>query len=256
MGADSLFVGQRIMRLDQVDSTNSFAMGILKGMPVEEGVVITTAKQTRGRGQRGNTWESEPGKNITCSIILKPTFLDPSLQFDLTRAASLALSDVIADLLPERDIRIKWPNDIYVDGKKIAGILIENVLISNRINYAVVGIGLNVNQTEFSASGTGATSLKLLGQVEFDLNNLLRMICAAVEVRYLQLRAGKTEQLRAEYFNRLFMANIVTRYTDFTKVFDAKILEVTKEGFLVLELTDGSLRRFAMKEVGWVGVTQ
>ncbi len=253
MGTDSLFVGQRIIRLDQVDSTNSFALGILKGMPVEEGVVVTSARQTRGRGQRGNSWESEPGKNITCSIVLKPTFLEPSMQFELTRVASLAITDVLNDLIPARNVSIKWPNDIYADGKKIAGILIENVLVSNRISYSVIGIGLNVNQAQFNGAGNGAVSLKMLAGTEYDLNNVLRMICAAVEVRYLQLRTGKTERLRSEYFNRLFMSGIVTRYTDFTRLFDAKILEVTNEGFLVLEMTDGAKRHFAMKEVGWVG---
>jgi len=253
MGTDSLFVGQRIIRLDQVDSTNSFALGILKGMSVEEGVVVTTARQTRGRGQRGNTWESEPGKNITCSIVLKPTFLDPSMQFELTRVASLAITDVLGDLIPSHKVSIKWPNDIYADGKKIAGILIENVLVSNRISYSVIGIGLNVNQAQFTGAGNGAVSLKMLAGTEYDLNNLLRMICAAVEVRYLQLRAGKTDKLRSEYFNRLFMSGIVTRYTDFTRLFDAKIMEVTNEGFLVLEMPDGAKRHFAMKEVGWVG---
>jgi BirA family transcriptional regulator, biotin operon repressor / biotin---[acetyl-CoA-carboxylase] ligase len=253
MGADSLFVGQRVIRLDQVDSTNSFTLGILKGMQVEEGLVVTSARQTRGRGQRGNSWESEPGKNITCSIVLKPSFLDPHMQFELTRVASLALSDMLRDIIPHRNVNIKWPNDIYVDGKKIAGILIENAIVSSRISYSVIGIGMNVNQETFGVTGNTATSLKLLSGTEYDLNNLLKMLCAAIEVRYLQLRAGKPEKLRREYFERLFLAGEFTRYTDFARVFEARITEVTDEGFLVLELTDGTLRRFAMKEVGWVG---
>jgi BirA family biotin operon repressor/biotin-[acetyl-CoA-carboxylase] ligase len=253
MGADSLFVGQRIIRLDQVDSTNSFALGILKGMPLEEGTVVTTARQTRGRGQRGNTWESEPGKNITCSIVLKPGFLDPGMQFELTRVASLAITDVLNDLIPDREIKIKWPNDIYVDGKKIAGILIENVITASRINYTVIGMGFNVNQAVFNSASLSATSLKMLSGIEYDLNNVLKFLFAAIEVRYLQLRAGKTDRLRQEYSSRLFKADVVTRYTDFTSIFEAQIEEVTNDGYLVLKLNDGSRSKFAMKEVGWVG---
>lgn len=249
----TMFVGQRLIRLDQVDSTNSFAMGLLKGMPLEEGAVVSTAKQTRGKGQRGNTWESQPGQNITCSIVLRPVFLDPAEQFDLTRAVSLAMTDVLNDLLPKHDIRIKWPNDIYVGQEKIAGILIENILNGSQINYSVVGIGLNVNQTEFISGAGNPTSLhKIMGRT-FDLDGILKMLCAAVEVRYLQLRGNGRLRLSGEYLARLFMAGTPTRFTDFSSVFEATIEEVTREGMLVLRDNKGNVRKFGMKEVGWIG---
>lgn len=249
----TLFVGQRVIRLDQVDSTNNFAMGLLKGMPLEEGAVVTTAKQTRGKGQRGNSWESQPGQNVTCSVVLRPTFLDPTKQFDLTRTISLALTDVLTDLLPHCDVKIKWPNDVFVNDGKIAGILIENILSGNQINYSVIGIGFNVNQIEFISGGSGVTSLQKITGRTFEVDGILKMICAAVEVRYLQLRNSATEKISKEYYSRLFKAGTLTRFTDFTNIFEATITDVTKEGLLVLQDSNGNDRKFAMKEIGWIG---
>jgi BirA family biotin operon repressor/biotin-[acetyl-CoA-carboxylase] ligase len=249
----TLFVGQRMIRLDQVDSTNNFAMGLLKGMPLEEGAVVTTARQTRGKGQRGNSWESQPGQNVTCSVVLRPSFLDPVEQFDLTRSISLALTDVLLDIIPQHEVKIKWPNDVFVDDGKIAGILIENIIVGNRINYSVIGIGFNVNQVEFLSGGSTATSLQKITGRSFEVDGILKMICAAIEVRYLQLRNTRKEQLSKEYFNRLFKAGINTRFTDFSAIFEATIIDVTKEGLLVLQDKNGNDRKFAMKEVGWLG---
>lgn len=252
-GPSTLFVGQRIIRLDQVDSTNNFAMGLLKGMGLEEGAVITTARQTRGKGQRGNSWESQPGQNVTCSIVLKPTFLDPAKQFDLTRAISLALTDVLLDIVPQHEIRIKWPNDVFIDDGKIGGILIENILSGGQLTYAVVGIGFNVNQIDFQSGGATATSLRKITGQTFDVDGILKMMCAAIEVRYLQLRQRHEEKLQQEYFSRLFKAGITSRYTDYSAIFEATIVDVTKEGLLVLKDGHGNDRKFAMKEVGWIG---
>lgn len=249
----TLFVGQRVIRLDQVDSTNNFAMGLLKGMPLEEGAVVTTAKQTRGKGQRGNSWESQPGQNVTCSVVLRPTFLDPAKQFDLTRAISLALTDVLHDLLPQGNVKIKWPNDVFVDDGKIAGILIENILVGNQISYSVVGIGFNVNQTDFMSGGATATSLHRITGQSYEVDGILKMICAAIEVRYLQLRNNNTDKIGTEYFARLFKAGVASRFTDFSNIFEATITDVTKEGLLVLRDSNGNDRKFAMKEVGWIG---
>lgn len=249
----TLFVGQRIIRLDQVDSTNNFAMGLLKGMPLEEGAVITTARQTRGKGQRGNSWESQPGQNVTCSIVFRPTFLDPGKQFDLTRAISLALTDVLLDIIPQHEVKIKWPNDVFVDDGKIGGILIENIINGSQLVYSVVGIGFNVNQVEFLSGGSTATSLRKITGRTFEVDGILKMICAAAEVRYLQLRGQHEERLHSEYFSRIFKANTITRFTDYSAIFEATIVDVTREGFLVLKDGNGHDRKFAMKEVGWIG---
>lgn len=248
-----LFVGQRVIRLDQVDSTNNFALGLLKGTSLQEGAVITTTRQTRGKGQRGNSWDSDPGLNITCSIILRPTFLDLAQQFDLTRVVSLAMTDVLQKLLPTHDVKVKWPNDIFVGKQKIAGILIENVVFGSQLSYSVIGIGLNVNQQQFVVNGLNAVSLANCAGHNFDLEEILQLICGAVEARYLQLRSGKLAILRELYLERLFNAGINSQFTDFNAIFEATIVDVTLDGHLILQDSSGVQRKFAMKEVAWVG---
>jgi BirA family transcriptional regulator, biotin operon repressor / biotin---[acetyl-CoA-carboxylase] ligase len=247
---ETLFIGNALINLEEVDSTNSFALGLLRDSSVVEGTVITAVCQTNGRGQWGNQWRSEAGKNITCSIVLRPTFLSVPLQFDLTRAIALAVNDLISGLLPQIPVHVKWPNDIMAGNKKIAGILIENIITGATVSAAVVGIGLNVNQQEFGDAAPKAVSLyQLLGK-EVSKEALLKHLFASLEVRYLQLRAGKTDLLRAEYEQCLFRKNVPARYTDFKQVFEATIQTVSPEGRLVLLDSDGNERSYAMKEIG------
>ena len=114
-----------------------------------EGTLILTEDQTRGRGQMGNKWLTEKGKNLTFSIVLYPSFLRPNQHFYLTQFVSIAIQEVIQELLPDKGIKIKWPNDLYVENRKLAGILIENILSGHRIQSSILGIGLNVNQVQF-----------------------------------------------------------------------------------------------------------
>ena len=246
----TLFIGNNIIRLNDVDSTNSFALSLLRNTEMEEGAVITAHAQTLGRGQRGNTWFSEPGKNITCSILLKPNFLNINLQFDLTRAIALGLSDLLNDLLPSSAINIKWPNDIIADGKKIAGILIENVINGTRVSTSVVGIGLNVNQQHFGIDAAHAVSISQLAGKEFVVEEVQQQLFSHVEARYLQLRAGKLDKLRSEYHARLFKLDIIANYTDYKNTFEAKLESVSNEGILFLRDLDGKERRFGFHEVG------
>ncbi len=246
----TLFIGNPIVKLNEVDSTNTFALSLLRGKDVTEGTVVTTQSQTTGRGQRGNSWFSESGKNITCSIILKPTFLDVAKQFDLTRTIALGIADLMCNLLPSSKIHIKWPNDIIADGKKVAGILIENIINGTQVSASVVGIGLNVNQSDFGSNAPNAVSISQLAGKEFEMEEILQQLFANIEARYLQLRAGQIQKLRDEYHARLFMRDVVARYTDFKTVFDAKLECVTPEGILVLWDGDGVERRFGFKEVG------
>ncbi|HET6992286.1 MAG TPA: biotin--[acetyl-CoA-carboxylase] ligase [Bacteroidia bacterium] len=248
--SQTLFIGNHIIKLNEVDSTNTFALSLLRGADVAEGAVITARVQTSGRGQRGNSWFSEPGKNITCSIILKPVFLDISLQFDLTRAIALGISDLLSDLLPSSEIRIKWPNDIIADGKKVAGILIENVVNGTQVSASVAGIGLNVNQSGFGPDNPHAVSVFQLTGREFEIEEAMQHLFAHIEARYLQLRAGKIEKLREDYHARLFKRDVVARYTDFKTIFDAILERVSEEGMLCLRCAEGVERRFGFKEVG------
>src|SRR5690606_26474526 len=131
-----------------------------KSTPLPEGTVIMAVDQHDGRGQKGTLWQSEPGKNLTASLLLTPTFLDPKQQFVLTAAISLAITRWLASLT-HVEVKIKWPNDIFIGDRKIGGILIENILKGKTWKSAVVGIGINVNQTSFPPEiQTRATSVK------------------------------------------------------------------------------------------------
>jgi BirA family biotin operon repressor/biotin-[acetyl-CoA-carboxylase] ligase len=168
----------------------------------EEGAVVITSNQTAGRGQRGNTWESEAGANLTFSLLLKPRFLQATDQFLLTIVISLAITDCLKESEGEIDFNIKWPNDILANGKKICGMLIENTIGQSSIQQTIVGIGLNINQRTFKV--TQATSLSILSGKQYDLNRMLNLILEKIEKRYLQLRSGKASELKADYLERLY----------------------------------------------------
>ena len=152
-----------IQQFDSLESTNKYCELLNLG-ETEEFTVIVAKEQTAGIGQRGNHWAAAPGQNLTFSVVLRPAFLPAADQYALTKAVSLAIVDTLAPLLPQRaeEVRIKWPNDIYVDDRKICGILINNHLQQERIAATVVGIGLNVNQRTFPDWVPNPTSLALL----------------------------------------------------------------------------------------------
>ena len=247
--SSTLFIGNQIIRLNEVGSTNSFALDLLRGPAFAEGAVVLALSQTNGRGQRENVWQSEPAQNVVCSIILKPTFLAIPMQFDLTRAISLGVSDLLIDLVPSADIHIKWPNDIIANGKKVAGILIENIITGSLISAAVVGIGLNVNQAHFDADLPHAISILQLTQKETDLDAFLQQLFRSIEARYLQLRACQFDKLRADYHARLYKLNCSAHFSDFKTDFDATIEGVSAEGFLILRSVDGVVKRFNFNEL-------
>src|SRR6201996_2639796 len=160
----ALFVGQNLLTLKEVDSTNNFLKNLASNSkPLPEGTVIMAENQYAGRGQQQNTWHAEPGKNLTFSLLLNPIFLPVSQQFDLTRAISISVFDTLRPLLGDA-LKIKWPNDVYYGDKKLGGMLIENILSGNTIKHAIVGIGLNVNQEKFPETAVNATSVKQILQ--------------------------------------------------------------------------------------------
>lgn len=162
--------------------------------------------QTGGKGQFGRSWQSAKGYNLTLSVLLLPHFLDTRQIFDLNIAVALALRDAVFSFLEKKDgLFVKWPNDLIWDDKKLAGILIETAVSpSGGVQRAVVGIGLNVNQREFASELTRATSMALIGDREFDLQEVQDAIFNALEQRYLQLKSGRTEALKADYLQALW----------------------------------------------------
>jgi len=223
-----------------------------------EGTVISASYQYEGRGQIGRFWESKEGKNITCSTILYPSFLEAQNQFFLNMAVSLAVYDLICSYLPGPSflVRVKWPNDIYVDDRKIAGILIQNVLKGKSISSSVVGIGINVNQIHFSEDIPNPTSLRLCLDRDLDLDEVFRLLFVCLTRRYDQLTQGasaRQQWTRQEYLSALYRRNQWASFQmEDQALFIGKIIEVDDIGRLKIQLQDGRIDSFAFREIQFV----
>ena len=225
--------------------------------PLKEGAVITTFNQTSGRGQMGNVWLAEPNQNIAFSLILQPTFLDAREQFPLNKAIALAVHDFFVNILQIYNpslvnaCRIKWSNDIYIRDEKIAGILIQNTLSGSRLQNAIVGIGLNVNQLTFS-NAFNATSLKRLLARDFDLFDLVEQLAQRIESRYLQLKTGNFKKIHDEYLTKLYRFGIESAFQKLNgEEFRGTIIGVSAEGRLEVLTTEG-VKSFEIKEMKFV----
>jgi BirA family biotin operon repressor/biotin-[acetyl-CoA-carboxylase] ligase len=247
------FIGRNLIFLPNVDSTNSYAMQLLKNVKPKEGTVVYAGAQTQGRGQRSKVWDSEPGRNITMSVILFPTFLELKNQRFLYQIAALACYDTIAAILKQSqfDIKIKWPNDILVNSKKVTGILIENNLIENKLLSAVLGIGINVNQKKFEQQ-PNATSLSLLIGKDFEPNELMIEVCNALTTYYKILKEGKTEHIQNRYQKLLFGVEEWREFTVRGKNTMLKVTGTSPTGLLLLEDLDGKQMEVDAQEVRWI----
>ncbi|MCC6413864.1 MAG: biotin--[acetyl-CoA-carboxylase] ligase [Saprospiraceae bacterium] len=214
---NTLFTGKVYHHFDELPSTNDHALelialahkGTAKSKP-PEGTVVRADTQTAGRGQYGSRWLTQGGQNLTLSVILYPIWLEISAQFYLSMAVALALRDTLQPLAPAA---IKWPNDIYINGRKTAGVLIQNAIGGNGMQSSVVGIGLNVNQSVFPPEIVDkATSLALETGQNFNLDTLQGALFENLERRYLQLRAGQRETIRNEYISNLYRLNETANY--------------------------------------------
>lgn len=251
----------RHIHLDQIGSTNSYLKELINSEGSErmdELTYVTTYRQTSGRGQRGNHWESEPGKNMSLSVFLKPSFGSDCTPFDLNIVTSLALHDVLRELDDGSHImNVKWPNDILIGHKKIAGILTENEWEGAEWKYAIIGIGLNVLQTKFGDYTPPATSLRLENMVDFCdsyeiwHHSLAEKIIKQIEIRYDTL-AYDPYSLRREYIRSLyrFREESVFMTPDGKKI-KGQIVGVEPNGLLLIETEHGILK-FAFKEVRFV----
>jgi len=246
--ANTLFIGQHLVFVPECHSTNLELQRLMQQKGSAEGLVVITDNQTAGRGQRGNTWESEPGKNLTFSTGLRPSFLAAKNQFQLSMAVSLGLFDCLHELLPSVKIKIKWPNDMMLNGKKTCGILIENQVTGQTVDRSVVGIGLNVNQKLFTIDS--ATSMTLVSTHEWDLYKVFSLLLEKLEARYLQLRSGDVDSIRAQYSKNLFWKNEVQRFAVGERKFSGIVRGVDDDGKLMLE-AGGQLRSFGFKEISF-----
>ena len=239
-----------IIRLPETKSTNSYAIELLSKDHPEEGCVIITDHQTAGKGTDTNTWESEKGKNLTFSLILYPT-LAADQQFVLNKAISLGIYDFLIAELPGQKVSIKWPNDIYVEDKKACGILIQNSVMGNKLDYMVIGIGLNVNQTLFISNAPNPVSMKMITGLDYKLDDLLQKLLQSIFERYTFIRPT-TGKIENDYQRALFRLWEWHEYlVKGSKVF-SRITGTTAYGQLVLEYESGETQVLDMKEVQFI----
>ncbi len=234
---------------ERLDSTNEYMQNVLRHKNLSEGTVVWTNFQTHGKGHDKNIWESDEGKNLLMSILLKPNAFDAADQFQISRVISLALVDLIKKYC--KPVSIKWPNDILVGKKKIAGILIENTILNGKISESIAGIGLNINQVNFPVYIPDPTSLKKEAGCQFDILNILNDLIHHIEERYSSLLKMETPDLKKAYEDVLFGYNRLLDFEETGRPFSAKIVGVGSGGQLKLEMTGGEIRQFGFKEVSY-----
>ena len=267
----------RLIRLAETASTNSWLMQAIEhGEALADLTVVCADRQTAGRGQVGRGWESEPGRNLTFSMLLRPVWLRPARQFVLSEAVALAVADALdaalAPYVAEGTVvlpraAVKWPNDVYLGDRKACGILIESRLVGARLAETVVGIGINVNQTEWRSGAPNPVSLRqLLAEAGMDATSDLDALLCDVTQRIADAYRRLPDPVEAEavhrrYASRLYRCEGLHPYVDVAtgEAFDARIAAVEPDGPLVLEDADGRRRRYMFKEVHFVlpcGVTK
>ena len=238
-----------IYHFDTVGSTNDVA----RDTQYRDGDIVWADFQTAGRGQRGHTWESRAGENLTFSVVLEPHFLPIAEQFMLLEAVALALSDFFAEV--GVGTKIKWTNDIYVGNRKAVGILIEHNYSGGKLSRTIVGIGINVNQTEFSADIPNPISLSLLTGEKYDRNALLEQFEKCLAMRYSQLKKGEWETLQSDYHTALYRRDEKQLFAlpDGTRN-EGIIRGVKPTGDLIVEWGKGEKKSYLFKEIEFVVV--
>lgn len=250
LSSNNLCIGNVLLEINECRSTNEYAKSLWSKIEPIEGTVVLTDKQTDGKGQIGNKWESEPYQNLTFSIILKPTFLKPEQQFMLSKIVSLACIETFGHFTDQKFI-IKWPNDIYIREKKIGGILIENTINATQISSSIVGMGLNINQEVFE-NLPKAVSLKNIGERSFDQKEVLNYLLKLIDIYYLELRQGKAKSISQKYIENLLGYEHKMTFLEQGILFKATVKGVNELGQLLLELENGYIRKYNFKEVSWV----
>ena len=232
-----------IIKLDNVNSTNRYALSLKKNVFFKEGLVITANSQSNGEGQRGSKWESETSKNLLISVVIEPK-LKIFKQFDLVKIVSLGITDFLSENLIKS--YIKWPNDIIINKKKLAGILINNVISSDNITHSVIGIGMNINQLFFKDYSIKATSLGLLLKKKLSIDDVKLKLLDAIFKRLQSYRANK--DLHDDYIKCLFRHEKISTFKLKNNIIKGKITGVNDDGLLIITFKK-QIKEFNLKEI-------
>ncbi len=257
----TVFIGKSIKYLPTCHSTNDFCQKLIESGSIENGFCVYTDFQTKGRGQRGNKWEGEAGKNLMMSIFLKPDFLKATDQFQMNvvvsigiyRAILLFVKEISSQKLPilYDNLKIKWTNDIYVTDHKIGGILIENTIFGMNLSSSIIGIGLNINQLVFENANASSLKKSLNFINDLEISQIMSLIFEQIESCYLQIKNGQFEVLKNEYLNCLYRINEWHNFRKNGFVFLGKIIGIDNFGRLEIE-TNEEIVFFDFKEIEFI----
>ncbi len=228
-----------VAKFDSLDSTNRYANEELDLSQMKDFDVVWALEQYAGKGQQEKQWESAPGENLTFSIILFPSFLSPSKQFVLTQILSLAVSDYLKFMLPDEEVKIKWPNDVYVNKRKICGMLIHNKIIGEQFYASVGGIGININQKKFPDNIANVISLSTITHKTYDLETELKEVLYRIENRFNKIKGNNIKIYHDEYLKNLLNYKRKANYIYNGQPIRATIQGVNSFGYLEL-LTDNA----------------
>ena len=231
-------------------STNEHLTKLLAKEALPGGYLLQTAYQSGGKGQGTAFWESEAGKNLLFSFVLRPDSLEITRQFYLSMIVSLALQRTVKHFIDE-DISIKWPNDIYAGNSKIAGILIENAVQGDRFSWVVVGAGLNVNQEQFHSDAPNPVSMKNLSGRDFELKEVLEQFETRFSGLYGDLKAGYFDKIKSAYLDRMYWRGQNRKFRAKEGAFSGTITGVDSYGFLQIK-SGQAVRTFDVKEVEYL----
>ena len=241
----------KILKFSAISSTNDYLKELISKSSIENYTVISTDFQSKGKGQAANKWVSSKGKNLLFSILVRFSNYEIAKQAYINFAISIGIYQVLKKYYPKIDI--KWPNDIMAEDKKICGILIENTVKGNKLSYSIIGIGLNVNQLEFSKDLPNAISLKALKNRDIDRDILLIELLESIKQQIKILNEKSLDGLKFNYEKALFKKGITMMFkTNKNKTFLGKIKGVSEIGLLQIELEDGVVVEFANKEVFFI----
>ncbi len=244
-------IGHTIIELDSVDSTNNYLSKLANETIVENGSVILAHYQTHGKGQRGNNWESEAGSNLTFSVYLNMSFLKLSQNFLLSMMVCNSVHELISNY--SNKVEIKWPNDLLIESKKVCGILIENSIQKKHLSNSIIGIGLNVSQTQF-AHNSGATSLQSHTSETLDKKLVLKKLLAILDNNYNILTQGNQLAIKNYYYQNLlgYQTGLTYEWKDTNSQFLGEILDVEDTGLLKMKVNQKEIRFIEMKEIRMV----
>ena len=231
----------KILHFDEINSTNVFLYDKISENNDISDMVVVANYQTAGRGMDKNRWESEAGMNLLFSIALNVNFLEAENQFKISQAVSVAIAETLSQFVDNKQLFIKWPNDIYFGDKKLAGMLIQNTIEGRMMGVSIIGIGLNVNQMEFSKDIPNPISLKMISGRDFELDNLLNLLVSSIKTKVESLRYKENQnEINEKYVSRSYRFGIWSEYFYQNRVKSMIIIGFDKYGRLLLHGKEGA----------------